>query len=554
MKKEMICLLLIALMVFSLFGALAHTTPLSAATPTVRLIETSSNFSQAPLNPDFIKYQRELASGKATTQNSGGHRLGDVPPPIDLSHLTGQPISTALRGYPSVYDLRTLGEVSSVKNQGDCGCCWTFAAYGSLESYLLPSESWDFSENNLKNTNGFDGGPCTGGGYTKSTAYLARWSGPVTEADDPYNPSSGISPSHLPVQKHVQAVYFLPNRGGPLDNNNIKWALTNYGGVVSHMGMDKNAYYDATHYTYYYSGPDTLEGHSVTIVGWDDTFDKNLFSASSGVPPGNGAFIVKNSWGSQWGERGYFYVSYYDSCIGKSCAVFTANPTTNYDHVYQYDLLGLVNRFGYKDDTAWFANVFTATENEQLSAVSFYTVTLNAQCEIYVYTDPTSGPIGPDRYVGPSGTIPAPGYHTVQLNTKVPLTAGHNFSVVIKLRTPNYNYPIPIEEPEEGYSSAASARAGQSYTSHYGTSWSDFTSLYANTNVCLKAFTRTGTAMSTPTQLTAIATPTSVAGNKPFTFSGALPQTARFNSQLLWAPQLPYSVRLQAKGAVLRPT
>ena len=100
MKKEMMCLSLIALTVLSLFGALAHATPLSAATSTGQVIEPASNFSRAPLNPDFVQYQRELASGRATTETSNGHGLGVTPPPFDLSHLTGQHISTALRGYP----------------------------------------------------------------------------------------------------------------------------------------------------------------------------------------------------------------------------------------------------------------------------------------------------------------------------------------------------------------------------------------------------------------------------------------------------------------------
>ena len=318
---------------------------------------------------------------------------------------------------------------------------------------------------------------------------LARWSGPVTEADDPYNPSSSTSPLNLPVQKHVQDVYFIPDRGGSLDNDNIKWALTTYGGISSYMAWDK-AYYDDAHHTYYHHGPDTLYGHLVTIVGWDDGFDKNLFSGSSGNPPGNGAFIVKNSKGADWGENGYFYVSYYDSWIATYCKVFTAEPTTNYNRVYQYDPLGLVSHHSVNSGhTAWFANVFTATGNEQLSAVSFYTAALNSRYEIYVYKDPSSGPTSPDRYVEPAGALPVSGYHTVKLSTKVPLTAGHKFSVEVKLTTPGYDYPVPTEEPQQGYSSAATASAGESYVSSDGTSWNDMTSIYANTNVCLKAFT-----------------------------------------------------------------
>jgi C1A family cysteine protease len=487
-KKEVICLSLIALVVLALFGALAHATPLGAVASTGRVIKTSSNPSQAPLNPDFVRYQQELKSGRATTQTKDGHGLGGAPPPIDLSHLTGQHIPTALRGYPPVYDLRTLGKVSKVKDQYNCGCCWAFGTYGSLESYLLPSESWDFSENNLKNTHGFDFAPCYQGNNDMSTAYLARWSGPVNERNDPYDPTSGISPSNLPVQKHVQDVYLLPARGGPLDNDNIKWALMTYGGISAYMSWS-DACYDSSHYTYYYSSSHQAGGHYVTIVGWNDKFDRNRFSGASGTPPGNGAFIVKNSWNEIWGENGYFYVSYYDYWICGWGAVFTAEPPTNYHRVYQYDPLGHDNNFGYNSDTALFANAFTAVANEQLSAVSFYTGAINSQYAIFVFKDPESGPLSQTVYIESKGTIPVPGYHTVQLSTKVPLTAGHKFSVVVQLRTPGYNFPIPIEEPQQGYTSAATARAGQSYVSSDGNSWRDLTSRVANANVCLKAFT-----------------------------------------------------------------
>ena len=88
-----------------------------------------------------------------------------------------------------------------------------------------------------------------------------------------------------------------------------------------------------------------------------------------------------------------------------------------------------------------------------------------------------------------TGTITYPGYHTLALTTPVALTAGQKFSVVIKLTTPGYNWPIPVEYAEQGYSSGASAAAGQSYYSHNGTSWHDTTTWNATCNVCIKAFT-----------------------------------------------------------------
>lgn len=105
------------------------------------------------------------------------------------------------------------------------------------------------------------------------------------------------------------------------------------------------------------------------IVGWDDSYSKDNFNTDL---EGDGAFICQNSWGDNFGENGFFYISYYDTNIGTHNVVYTdIENTDNYDHIYQSDLCGWVGQLGYNKDSIYGANVFTAEGNETLKAASF---------------------------------------------------------------------------------------------------------------------------------------------------------------------------------------
>jgi len=443
---------------------------------------------RAPVNPEYLDYQetlRTMAPGWLRTEE--GFALGLVPSPVDLSHVTADPIQTItpldLLSLPPSYDLRALGRVTAVRDQGGCGSCWTFATMASLESWLLtsPVESWDLSENSLKECHGFAYSPCEGGNRFMSTAYLARRSGPISEADDPYSDYGTSCAFGLTVRKFLRAVLMPPNRTGALDNDTIKQVVMTYGAMYTGMYWE-SAYYRSGENTYYYPG--TLgSNHAVAIVGWDDNFDRTRFASGppATLPSGNGAWIVRNSWGPFWGDDGYFYVSYYDSKLGRGNAVFVNAFDPDSTQLYQYDPLGWVTSWGYGSNKAWGANVFTASSNGSLTSVSTYASTSNTAYEIFV-KDGLTGTVLASK----TGTWPFAGYHTVDLDTPVSVSLGDTFVVVIKYNTPGYNYPIPAECVDSWYSPAATANPGESYISSTGSTWEDITDYDLTCNFCIK--------------------------------------------------------------------
>ena len=118
------------------------------------------------------------------------------------------------------------------------------------------------------------------------------------------------------------------------------------------------------------------------------------------MPAGNGAFIARNSWGPDYGNAagkgGYFYISYYDTSLGGLSAVYEVPESSqNYSKQYSHDILGNVLETGCANfdgedrcsnqKSAQAANIFRATSNGKIKAVSFYTTDSNAAYSISVY-------------------------------------------------------------------------------------------------------------------------------------------------------------------------
>jgi len=446
----------------------------------------------APLDSSFKQYQRLLQA----------HPTSDAslaPAPVDARPWSDSHLALGPLAFPASYDLRSQGKLTAVRNQASRNTCWSFATMASLESTFLPGETDDFSEDHLilPAESDFDFGTDGGGNFYMSTAELARWNGPVFETSDTYD---GVFVSGLSPVRHVQDVFFLPDRTGANDNDTIKTALSDYGAVFTAMEWVDASYSSTTHAFYYNGG--ASGNHAVAIVGWDDSYSRTNFATQ---PAGDGAFIVRNSWGSGWGDGGYFYVSYYDTVIGTSMAVFRGEATDDYGQNLGYDKLGMTNNVGYSGDTAWMAARFTSTGDTALDAVAFYAQTPNTTYDIYAAPDLTSA----DRTLLGSGTIAWPGYTTIPLQTDPTVQAGVPFYVIVRVTTPDWIYPLPVEAAIPGYSSKAASAAGQSFTSADGTngSWTDqgAANSWYQADVCLRAFTGAPAPDTTPPYARALA-------------------------------------------------
>ncbi|AFA48322.1 lectin like domain-containing protein [Acetobacterium woodii] len=440
----------------------------------------------APLNPAYVEYMTDLNNGTIDALTANDDFTGYIPAPLKRFESTESIQSFTIdqsSSFPAVYDLRETGRITSVKNQQPYWCGWAFSSLASLESYLKKDVTTDFSENNMIWNNGFDGEPNDGGNVDMAIAYLTRWSGPVSESDDPFGSAkkTGLLPGY-----HIQEVNYINSPTA------IKQALMDGGALSMAMhseGFSNDRYYYNPNAAFYYDG-NAATDHDVAIVGWDDNFDRNKFVIT---PPGDGAWILKNSMGTGGGDGGYFYMSYYDTYAGNEVTAFhNAEATDNYSQIYQYDPLGATTAMGYDDNTnsVYGANIFTATAGENLTAISTYALSPKTTCEISIYTDvnagqPTSGMLKATKTV----TIPQAGYYTIKLDNPILLTEGQRFAVVIKYTTPGNTEPVPVEKSFPSYSSAASANAGESFLSVDDTNdWYDV-SAEDDVNVCIKAFT-----------------------------------------------------------------
>ena len=436
-------------------------------------------------------------AGYNTFINNQAYYMNDVFDTSDINLTVGsgnytmykvQP--TDIDVLPSRYSLVEEGYVTEVKDQQIGGNCWAFTAMAVVESCILKAggNALDLSEENMKNLMaaysdyGWKLDPNEGGYDYMQWGYLVSWLGPILEQTDLIDDKSALSPIFNSIL-HIQNLLFL-KRDNFTDNDAIKRAIMQYGAVATSIAY-YNSYLDSINYYCYSSMPCN---HAVTIVGWDDNYSKSNFKWGANI--GDGAWIVKNSWGPSWGNDGYFYVSYYDMNFakpGSKDASYTIifNDTIKYDKNYQYDVPGMSDYFINSTPFVWYKNVFKASDDEYLAAVSTYFEKVT-DWEVSIYVN--------DELLLVREGQSKPGYFTIDLNQLIPLKKGDEFAVVFNINVDG-EAAFPISERMQfnkllyGPEISFVSYDGENWQDLYDLPWAYSSHSYSSQVACIKAFT-----------------------------------------------------------------
>lgn len=409
----------------------------------------------------------------------------DNPPTIRAFKIDDKVTNTKADGLPAKYDLRVTGKLGAIRDQLQTNDCWAFASSAVLQSKLLPGENLVFSPKHLReHSNAALVYPEGGGSQDVAASYYLNWLGPVKESEDPFD-QMNIKEALKPA-KHIMGYIRIDDK----NYNAIKKAIMEHGAVYSAIfgesdtNEDNMINYDTSSQNY--TGFKD-QNHAIAIVGWDDNYPKENFFVK---PKNNGAFIVMNSYGTDWGDKGFYYVSYEDLHIGTYAVYYhDIQSSDNYDNLYTTDDYGATGWLTYYVNNAQFGNAYTPLGMEVPEAIGIYNLNSNMSVEIYMlpnFVNINSFKTIKAQLVGKANLV-GRGYHTVKLNGAPAINSKAAF--IVQATTTDEALKIPIEQPYRNQAEIFNTFDGEGY---FGQHWEMLDAEeYSGSNITMKLYTRT---------------------------------------------------------------
>lgn len=347
----------------------------------------------------------------------------------------------------SAFDWREYGYDFLVKDQGVCNAGYAFAAVDAVQAAIWKKEGIkeSFSVNNAKECNWnaenhHEAPPfysCKGGDF-KMLVNLFSQKGLVDENCDSYQPSDCDCNGNCAIKVYVTEWLAFSQGDKIADSSLIKEKLLAYGPLYTQMDANLSGF-DS------YSGNTVLSGgssdpnewtHGVLIIGWDN--DK-----------GGGAWLVKNSYGLNWGDEGYFWIAYGSAGIGSSLSAVKSwdQPSSHDERLYFLDEAGHTNNFAPNNDD-WLSgtvmNLYTIQPGDIIRNIEFWTNdTALVRLKIYRSFDGNTT----ENLLYDSGEfqVESAGYHHVRVFKDLKLVGPAEIAVVMEIQNMRRNFPVIVD-------------------------------------------------------------------------------------------------------------
>jgi len=234
----------------------------------------------------------------ADLTNSEFNRMvkGLKPVKVETPAMTLHEDATLLKALPASWDWNAKGAVTGVKNQQQCGSCWSFSTTGSVEGchFIKDAKLVGLSEQNLMDCSDSEGNEgCDGGLMTAAMDYIISNNGVDTEASYPYTAEDGTCHFSAKNVGATMTSYVNVQTGSESDLQQKVYL----GPTSVAIDASQNSFQFYSSGVYYEPACSSTQlDHGVLAVGW-------------GVSSGSDYWIVKNSWGTDWGLSGFIWMS-----------------------------------------------------------------------------------------------------------------------------------------------------------------------------------------------------------------------------------------------------